>query len=49
VQGIGIPANTYSGKMGVTFVPLIGEATFTYEFKVATGQHRQTVGVRVRF
>jgi autotransporter-associated beta strand protein len=49
VQGIGIPANTYSGKMGVTFVPLIGEATFTYEFKVATGQRRQTVGLRVRF
>ena len=49
VQGIGVPANTYSGKMGLTFVPLIGEATFTYEFKVATGQRRQTAGVRVRF
>jgi len=49
VQGIGIPANTYSGKMGVTFVPLIGEATFTYEFKIATGQRRHTAGVRVRF
>jgi uncharacterized protein with beta-barrel porin domain len=49
VQGIGVPANTFSGKFGVTFVPLFGEATFTYEFKAAQGQRRQTAGVRVRF
>jgi len=49
VTGIGVPVNTYAGKLGVTFVPWIGQATFTYEFKAAEGQRRQSVGFRVRF
>ena len=49
VKGIGVPVNTYAGKLGVTFVPWIGQATFTYEFKAAEGQRRQSVGFRVRF
>ena len=49
VEGVGVPAHTYSGKVGITFVPLFGQATFTYEFRVAPGQRRQSAGFRVRF
>jgi phage terminase large subunit-like protein len=49
VEGVGIPAHTYSGKLGITFVPLLGQATVIYEFKVSPGQRRQTAGFRMRF
>ncbi|HVD93260.1 MAG TPA: autotransporter-associated beta strand repeat-containing protein, partial [Vicinamibacterales bacterium] len=49
VQGIGVPLNMYSGRLGMTFVTRLGNATLTYEFKQAPGQRRQTLGLRVRF
>jgi uncharacterized protein with beta-barrel porin domain len=49
VQGLGAPVDSFAGKVGVTFVPLFGQATFTYEFKAAPGQTRNSVGFRVRF
>ena len=49
IEGIGVPNNSYSGRGGVTMVTLIGQATLAYEFKVAPGQKRQTLGFRVRF
>ena len=42
------PAAT-TRSVGVTFMTLIGQATFTYEYKQAPGQRRQTIGFRVRF
>ncbi|HYT66058.1 MAG TPA: autotransporter-associated beta strand repeat-containing protein [Vicinamibacterales bacterium] len=49
VEGINIPASTYSTKMGVTFATIFGQATVTYEYKQAPGQRRQTAGFRIRF
>lgn len=49
IQGINIPANSYSTRMGLTFATKIGQATFTYEYKHAPGQRRQTAGLRFRF
>ena len=49
VQGINIPANSYSAKLGATFETILGKATFTYEYKHAPGQRRQTAGFRIRF
>jgi hypothetical protein len=49
VQGIGVPLNMYSGRLGMTLVNWLGQATLTYEFKQAPGQRRQTLGLRFRF
>ena len=49
VQGINIPANTYSTKAGLAFATWLGQATFTYEYRKASGQRRQTAGFRIRF
>ena len=49
VEGINIPANSYSARGGMTIATMFGQATFTYEYKAAPGQRRQTVGFRVRF
>ena len=49
VQGINIPANTYNTKVGLAFATWLGQATFTYEYRKASGQRRQTAGFRIRF
>jgi hypothetical protein len=49
VEGINVPANSYSGKMGAVFHTLFGQGTFTYEFRAAQGQRRHSAGFRVRF
>jgi len=49
VEGINIPANSYSVRGGMTFALGFGQATATYEYKQAQGQRRQTVGFRMRF
>jgi autotransporter-associated beta strand protein len=49
VQGIGVPLNMYSGRLGMTLATFAGQATFTYEFKQAPGQRRQTASIRFRF
>ena len=49
VEGINIPANTYSTKVGLAFATWLGQATFTYEYRKAPGQQRQTAGFRIRF
>ena len=49
VEGINVPASSYHTRAGVTFATLVGQATFTYEFKKAPGQTRQTASLRFRF
>ena len=49
VEGINIPANSYSLRGGLTIAPRFGQATATYEYKHAQGQRRQIVGFRMRF
>jgi len=49
VEGINIPANSYSLRGGLTIALPFGQATTTYEYKRAQGQRRQIVGFRMRF
>ena len=49
VEGINIPASSYSLRGGMTIAMPFGQATATYEYKRAQGQRRHIVGFRVRF
>ena len=49
VEGIGVPASTYSGRVGLTLDTFLGQATMVYEYKQAPGERRQSAGLRVRF
>lgn len=49
VEGINVPASSYHTRAGLTFATLVGQATFTYEYKQAPGQRRQTASLRFRF
>ena len=44
-----MPASSYQTRAGLTFATLVGQATFTYEYKKAPGQTRQTASLRFRF
>ena len=49
VEGINIPASSYSLRGGLTIALPFGQATTTYEYKRAQGQRRHIVGFRMRF
>lgn len=49
VEGLNIPASSYSARGGMTFATWLGQATFTYEYKQSPGARRQTAGLRIRF
>lgn len=49
VEGINIPASSYSLRGGMTIALPFGQATATYEYKRAQGQRRQLLGFRMRF
>jgi hypothetical protein len=49
VEGINVPASSYQTRAGLTFATVVGQATFTYEYKKAPGQTRQTASLRFRF
>jgi hypothetical protein len=49
IRGLGIPNTSYTLRGGMTLVMLLGQATFTYEYKDAEGERRQSFGFRMRF
>jgi hypothetical protein len=49
IRGLGIPTRSYTLRGGMTLMMLLGQATFTYEYKAAEGERRQSFGFRMRF
>ena len=49
IEGLPVPGNTYSGKLGSTMVLRLGQLTAEYSYLHSSNETRQSIGVRVRF
>jgi uncharacterized protein with beta-barrel porin domain len=49
IEGLPVPGNTYSGRLGSTFILRLGQLTAEYSFLHSPNETRQGLGLRFRF